>query len=153
MVHDKISLIVTDGCEFDERLVRPVFGALCLYGQVLKTPRNDRVVKVERNQLIGADWKFDQVLSDSEDSATLNTSFIGRLSSERNRPCTHELLCRESRHVINTHRQCSLGCTDNALFSTSYGPCQLSQEVSKCPSRHLLSHGVRSIHRYSATFP
>ena len=66
--------------EFYERVVREVFGALCLYGQVLKTRRNDRVVKVERNQLIGADWKFDQALSHFEDSATLNTSFIERLN-------------------------------------------------------------------------
>ena len=41
---------------------------------------NDRVVRVERNQLIGADWKFDQALSHFEDSATLNTSFIERLN-------------------------------------------------------------------------
>jgi putative transposase len=41
-------LIITDGFEFYEKVVCRVFGPAVLYGQVLKTRRNDRVVKVER---------------------------------------------------------------------------------------------------------
>ena len=43
----RLPLIVTDGFYFYEKVTRRVFGPACLYGQVLKTPRNDRVVKVE----------------------------------------------------------------------------------------------------------
>ena len=75
-----IPLIVTDGYEFYERVVREVFGPACLYGQVLKTRRNDRITKVERRQIIGAPWRFERALLDSEDSSTLNTSFIERLN-------------------------------------------------------------------------
>ncbi|MCZ6792916.1 MAG: hypothetical protein O7J95_04805 [Planctomycetota bacterium] len=53
---------------------------MCLLGQVLKTRRNDRVVKVERRQAVGIPWKFDEALADSEDSVTLNTSFVERLN-------------------------------------------------------------------------
>lgn len=80
MGRDSVPLIVTDGYEFYERVVREVFGVACLYGQVIKTRRNDRVVKVERTPVTGAKWKIDEALSESEDSSTLNTSFIERLN-------------------------------------------------------------------------
>jgi IS1 family transposase len=76
----KSPLIVTDGFDFYEKVVRRVFGVACAYGQVLKTRRNDRVIKVERRQVIGAKWKFEEALVESEDSTTLNTSFIERLN-------------------------------------------------------------------------
>ncbi len=52
----------------------------CLYGQVIKTRRSDRSIKVERRVVIGAAWRFEQALRDSEDSWKLNTSFIERLN-------------------------------------------------------------------------
>ena len=73
-------LIATDGFEFYERVVRRVFGPACLYGQVIKMRRNDRVVRVERRTRIGAAWRWEQALDDSEDSEKLNTSFIERLN-------------------------------------------------------------------------
>ena len=72
--------IVTDGFEFYEKVVRRLFGIACVYGQVLKTRRSDRVIRVERRQITGAPWKFDEAFVQSEDSATLNTSFIERLN-------------------------------------------------------------------------
>ena len=42
--------------------------------------RNDRIIKVERRALHGAAWRFDDALNNSEDSSTLNTSFIERLN-------------------------------------------------------------------------
>ena len=74
-------LIVTDGFEFYQMVVRRVFGAAALYGQVIKTRRHDRVVKVERRAVMGAAWRFEDALHRSEDSSTLNTSFIERLNS------------------------------------------------------------------------
>ena len=76
----KLPLIVTDGFDYYEKVVRRVFGAAALYAQVLKTRRNDRIVKVERRALIGAAWRFEEALKNSEDSSTINTSFIERLN-------------------------------------------------------------------------
>jgi hypothetical protein len=73
-------MIVTDGFEFYKRVVRRIFGSVCLYGQVIKTRRNDRIIKVERRTLIGDTWRFEETLRDSEDSSKLNTSFIERLN-------------------------------------------------------------------------
>ena len=76
----KFPLIVTDGFDFYEKVVRRVFGPAALYSQVLKTRRNNRIVKVERRELMGASWRFEEVLNNSEDSSTLNTSFIERMN-------------------------------------------------------------------------
>ena len=75
-----IPLITTDGFQFYEKVIGRVFGPACLYGQVLKTRRNDRIVKVERRMVIGSVWGLQQALRDSEDSSKLNTSFIERLN-------------------------------------------------------------------------
>ena len=79
-VRGRTVFIATDGFEYYPRVVREVFGPMCILGQVLKTRRNDRVVKVERRLAVGTSWKFDEVLANSEDSATLNTSFVERLN-------------------------------------------------------------------------
>ena len=73
-------LIVTDGFEYYAKVVWRLFGRACVYGQVIKTRRNDRIVKVERRRVIGATWRFEQALTQSEDSSKLNTSFIERLN-------------------------------------------------------------------------
>jgi IS1 family transposase len=80
MDFEGLPLIVTDGFNFYEKVVRRVFGPAALYGQVLKTGRNDRIVKVERRELLGATWRFEEALNDSEDFSKLNTSFIERLN-------------------------------------------------------------------------
>ena len=77
---ERVPLIATDGFAFYTKVIRRVFGPACLYGQVIKTRRKDRVIKVERRAVIGAAWRFEQALRDSEDSSKLNTSFIERLS-------------------------------------------------------------------------
>ena len=68
MDFERFPLIVTDGFDFYEKVVRRVFGPAALYGQVLKTRRNDRIVKLERRELLGASWRFEEVLNNSEDS-------------------------------------------------------------------------------------
>jgi hypothetical protein len=79
MQHRGYPLIATDGFDLYEKVVRRLFGIACVYGQVLKTRRNDRVIRVDRRQIIGARWRFDEALAESEDSVTLNTSFRERL--------------------------------------------------------------------------
>ena len=77
---ERLPPIVTDGFDFYEKVVRRVFGPAVLYGQVLKTRRNDRVIKVERRARLGASWRFTEALTNSEDSSRLNTSFIERMN-------------------------------------------------------------------------
>ena len=73
-------LITTDGFEYYVRAVRDLFGSACVYGHVLKTRRNNRVVRVERRVKIGTATRLKAALWESEDSETLNTSFVERLN-------------------------------------------------------------------------
>jgi len=50
-----------------------------VYGHVIKTRRNDRIVKLERRAVIGT-GRLRQALQDSEDSVRLNTSVVERLN-------------------------------------------------------------------------
>ena len=52
-----VSLISTDGFDFYRKVVQRIFGPACLYGQDIKTRRNNRVIKVERRAVIGAPWR------------------------------------------------------------------------------------------------
>jgi IS1 family transposase len=73
-------LKVTDGFEFYGRAVSEVIEKECLYAQVIKTRWNNRVVKVEVRREIGSKDEFEKALMESEDSETLNTSFVERLN-------------------------------------------------------------------------
>ena len=61
------------------RAVGDLVGSACVYGQVLKTRRNNRVIRVERRVKIGTASRLQAALRASEDSQTLNTSFVERL--------------------------------------------------------------------------
>ena len=73
-------LIVTDGFDYYAGAIVGLFGSACVYGQVLKTRRNNRVVRVERRVKIGTASRLKAALLASEDSETLNTSFVERLN-------------------------------------------------------------------------
>ncbi len=73
-------LIATDGFEYYFGVIARFFGSACVYWQVLKTRRNDRVVRVERRLKIGTASRLKAALLESEDSETLNTSFVERLN-------------------------------------------------------------------------
>ena len=73
-------LIATDGFEYYVGAVGALLGSTCVYGQVLKTRRNNRVVRVERRVKIGTANRLKAALWASEDSETLNTSFVERLN-------------------------------------------------------------------------
>ena len=73
-------LIATDGFEYDVGVIERLLGSACVYGPVLKTRRNDRVVRVERRRRIGPAGRLQAALWESEDSETLNTSFVERLN-------------------------------------------------------------------------
>ena len=73
-------LIATDGFEYYVGVMVRLLGSACVYGQVLKTRRNNRVVRVERRVKIGTASRLNAALLASEDAETLNTSFIERLN-------------------------------------------------------------------------
>jgi len=72
--------ITTDGFPYYGAVIHRLFGPACVYGQVMKTWRNNRGIKVERNLLVGSDEQLDDALLRSEDSSKLNTAFIERLN-------------------------------------------------------------------------
>jgi hypothetical protein len=80
MKFERVPLIATDGFDFYRKVVRRVFGPACLYGQVIKTRRNDHIVKVDRRAVIGEASRLEETLRNSEDSSKLNMSFVERLN-------------------------------------------------------------------------
>ena len=120
-------LIATDGFEYYGGVIARLFGSACVYGHVLKTRRNDRVVRVERRRRIGTAGRLQAALWESEDSETLHTSFVERLTRtirqgsayvRRRSPCHargadqlhgHGDLLRCSYNVIRPHRALKCG--------------------------------------------
>ena len=120
-------LIATDGVEYYVGVMVRLLGSACVYGPVLKTRRNNRVVRVERRVKIGTASRLNAALLASEDSETLNTSFIERLNLtirqgsaylRRRSPCHargadqlrgHVELLRCYYHFIRPHRALRFG--------------------------------------------
>ncbi len=75
-----VLLIATDGLDYYFEAIVHLFGSACVYGQVLKTRRSDRVVRVERRLKIGTASRLKDALWASEDSKTLKTAFVERLN-------------------------------------------------------------------------
>ena len=75
-----VPLIATDGFESYGAVIRRLLGPACVYGQVIKTRWNDRVIRVERRAKIGTAAQLKNALVQSEDSEHLNTSFVERLN-------------------------------------------------------------------------
>jgi len=71
-----VPLITTDGFEYSFGAILHLVAPACIYGQVIKTRRNNRVIRVERRLKIGTASRLNEALLESEDSETLNPSFI-----------------------------------------------------------------------------
>ena len=98
------SLITTDGFQPYVCVIRAFWGNPCVYAQVVKTMRNNRIIKVVQKLIIGTANRLGQALMDSEDSTTVNTSFIERLNLTIRQCCAY-LGCRQLSHA---RRQVSL---------------------------------------------
>ena len=61
----------------------------CIYGQVIKKRRENRVVRVDRRLLLGSAAELEEALFHSEDSSTLNTSFIERHNLSIRQGCAY----------------------------------------------------------------
>ena len=95
-------LTATDSFEYYFGVIRCLMGHACVYGQVLKTRRNHRVVRVERRLKIGTARRLKEALLESEDSETLNTSFVERLN----------LTIRQGTAYLRRRSPCHARCED-----------------------------------------
>lgn len=93
-------LITTDGFRLYARVIKRLFGCSCVYGQVIKIRRKDKVIRVDRKLIIGSQQRLDNALERSEDSSTLNTSFVKRhnLTIRRGNAYFHRLTPSHARH-------------------------------------------------------
>ncbi|MFT4543078.1 MAG: IS1 family transposase [Planctomycetota bacterium] len=71
-----VPLITTDGFKFYAMAIRSIFGATCVFGQVIKKIRDNRVVRVRTNLVTGSEWRVEGSLLESADSSKVNTAFI-----------------------------------------------------------------------------
>ena len=120
-------LIATEGFEDDVGVSERLVGSACVSGHVLKTRRNERVGRVARRRRIGTAGRLQAARWESEDSETLHTSFVERLTLtirqgsayvRRRSPCHargadqlhgHVDRLRGSDHVIRPHRALQCG--------------------------------------------
>ena len=82
-------LLTTDGLDLYAGVVSRVFGFLCIYAQIIKDFRNNRVCRVDRRLVRGTQMQLDEALFDSEDSSTVNTSFVERLNLTIRQGCSY----------------------------------------------------------------
>ncbi len=82
-------IFTTDGFEPYSWATKNLLNSICLYAQVIKKRRKNRVIKVERRLIIGTKQKMEQLLFESEDSSTINTSFIERLNLTIRQGCAY----------------------------------------------------------------
>ena len=109
-------LIVTDGFEYYLRVIRRLLGPACVYGQVIKTRRNNRIVRVERRLKIGTARRLKDALLESEDSETLNTSFVERLTSQF---VKGRRTCTGGRHATPEAKPSSAGTLSSCVVITT----------------------------------
>ena len=79
----------TDGFEMYEWAAKRLLPGICIYGQVIKKRRENRVVRVDRRLLLGTQAELEEALFYSEDSTTLNTSFIERHNLTIRQGCSY----------------------------------------------------------------
>ncbi len=82
-------IFTTDGFEPYSWATKNLMSSICLYAQVIKKRRKNRVIKVERRLIIGTKPKIEQLLFESEDSSTINTSFVERLNLTIRQGCAY----------------------------------------------------------------
>ena len=70
-------------------VIQRVCGHACVYGQIIKTRRKNRIVRVERKLLMGTKEQMADMLLRSEDSDKLNTAFVERHNLTIRRNCAY----------------------------------------------------------------
>jgi len=89
-------LFTSDGFEPYAWTVKAMLPFICVYGQVMKKRSKDRVVRVDRRLVTGTRHQLEWALLNSEDSSTINTSFIER----------HNLTIRQGSSYLTRRAAC-----------------------------------------------
>ena len=89
-------LFTTDGFDMYRWLVDRYLTGACVYGQVIKKRKKNRVTTVRRTLLCGIKEQLEDALLNSEDSSTLNTSFVER----------HNLTIRQGSSILCRRAAC-----------------------------------------------
>jgi len=71
-------LFTTDGFEPYAWAATSMLAFVCVYAQVIKKRRKNRVTQVTRKLILGTKEQLEDCLLNSEDSSTINTSFVER---------------------------------------------------------------------------
>ena len=71
-------LFTTDGFEPYAWAANSMLAFICVYAQVIKKRRKNRVTQVTRKLILGTKEQLEEALQNSEDSSTINTSFVER---------------------------------------------------------------------------
>ena len=71
-------LFTTDGLDMYKWFVQRYLKGIAIYGQIIKTRRKNRVCSIQRMLFNGTQDDLEKILLESEDSHTLNTSFVER---------------------------------------------------------------------------
>ena len=82
-------LFTTDGFERYEWAANRLLSGICIYGQVIKKRRENRVVRVDRRLLLGTALELNEALFHSGDSSTLDTSFVERHNLTIRQGCSY----------------------------------------------------------------
>jgi IS1 family transposase len=82
-------LFTTDGFEMYEWAAKRFLVGICIYGQVIKKRRENRVIRMDRRLLLGTAAELEEALLFSEDSNSLNTSFIERHNLTLRQSCSY----------------------------------------------------------------
>jgi len=113
-------------------VIARLIGPACVYGQVIKTRRNNRVVRVERRVKIGTARRLKDAL-ESEDSDNLNTSFVERLN----------LTIRQGSAHLRRRSPCHARCEDQLRGHVELLRCHYNfEEISS--KRMLVAPSVPS---------
>jgi transposase-like protein len=99
----ELCLVTTDGYSAYVGVIRDVLGEHCVYAQVVKTWRNNRVIKVIQKQVIGTAAQLHDALDRSEDSTMVNASYVERLNLTIRQCCAY-LGRRRLSHARRQHR-------------------------------------------------
>ena len=89
-------LFTTDGFDMYRWLVDRYLAGACVYGQVIKKRKKNRVTTIRRTLLCGTREQLEDALLNSEDSSTLNTSFVER----------HNLTIRQGSSILCRRTAC-----------------------------------------------
>jgi IS1 family transposase len=132
----ELELTAAEEAEFDRAGMPPFyFPVEITYARVLKEKESGRVVRVTSEVVLGSQEQAEQALADSEQSQTINTSFV-----ERYHGTQRQFNARKKRRAYTFSKELSFheACTWLVVVWYNFGWCvrTLRQKVQEDPPRY-----------------